>query len=110
DPRYPLRLGSAKTVAFCHSQHRNIASLRRLVPDPTVEISPADAAARSITHGDWVRIETKAGSFVARAIVVQGLAVGAVFGQHGWWAEGAGGTPSDASRPLAANINNAIGT
>ena len=75
-----------------------------------MEISPADAGARSIAHGDWVTIETQAGSFVARAMVVQGLAVGAVFGQHGWWIEGASGTPYDASHPLAANINNAIAT
>ncbi len=110
NPRYPLRLGSAKTVAFCHSQHRNIAALRRLVPDPLLEISPADAGKRGIAHGDWVRIETQAGSFVARAMIVQGLAAGAVFAQHGWWVEGAAGTPYDASHPLAANINNAIAT
>ena len=110
DSRYPLRLGSAKTVAFCHSQHRNIAALRRLVPDPLLEISPADAGPRGIAHGDWVRIETQAGSFVARATVMQGLAAGSVFGQHGWWVEGAAGTPYDAGHPLAANINNAIAT
>ena len=32
---FPLRLGCAKTVAYCHSQHRNIASLRRLAPHPS---------------------------------------------------------------------------
>jgi len=35
---YPLRLSCAKTIAFCHSQHRNIASLRRLMPDPILEM------------------------------------------------------------------------
>jgi len=110
DARYPLRLGSAKTVAYCHSQHRNIASLRRLVPDPVVEIAPADAAGRGIAQGDWVTIETERGSLVARAAIVAGLAAGAVFGQHGWWVEGKPGTPYDSSRPLAANINNAIAT
>jgi anaerobic selenocysteine-containing dehydrogenase len=110
DARYPLRLGSAKTVAFCHSQHRNIASLRRLVPDPVVEIAPADAAQRGIAQGAWVNVETERGGFVARATIVAGLAPGAVFGQHGWWVEGAAGTPFDSNRPLAANINNAIST
>ena len=85
-------------------------ALRRLVPDPLLEISPADAGPRGIAHGDWVRIETQAGSFVARATVMQGLAAGSVFGQHGWWVEGAAGTPYDAGHPLAANINNAIAT
>ena len=110
DEDYPLRLGSAKSVAYCHSQHRNIASLRRLVPDPIVEISPADAAARSIVQGDWVRIRTRNGDVAARAAIVPGLATGAVFGQHGWWVDGGDGTPYDRSHPMAANLNSAIGT
>jgi hypothetical protein len=40
--QYPLRLGSAKLVAFCHSQHRNIASLRRLASDPVLDMPPAE--------------------------------------------------------------------
>lgn len=110
DANYPLRLGSAKSVAYCHSQHRNIDSLRRLVPDPVVEISPDDAAARSIVQRDWVRIRTRSGDVVARAAIVPGLAPGAVFGQHGWWVDGGDGTPYDRSHPLAANLNAAIGT
>ena len=107
-PRYPLRLGSAKTVAYCHSQHRNIASLRRLVPDPVVEIAPADAAARGIAQGDWVQHHDRSAarsSRVPRSSPAWPPA--AVFGQHGWWVEGAAGTPYDASHPLAANLNNA---
>jgi anaerobic selenocysteine-containing dehydrogenase len=107
---YPLRLGSAKSVVYCHSQHRNIASLRRLMPDPIVEMSPDDAADRSVVQGDWVRIRTRSGTAVARAAVVPGLAPGAVFGQHGWWVDGREGTPYDRSHPLAANLNGAIGT
>lgn len=107
---FPLRLGSAKSVAYCHSQHRNIKSLRRLVPDPIVEIAPEDADARLIAQGDWVRIMSQAGSAVARAVIVSGLAPGAVFGQHGWWVDGEPGSPYDARSPLAANLNGAIGT
>ncbi len=107
---YPLRLGSAKSVAYCHSQHRNIGSLRQLVPDPIVEMSPADAAARSIVQRDWVRIRTRSGNAVARVAIVPGLAPGAVFGQHGWWVDGGEGTPYDHRHPLAANLNGAIGT
>ncbi len=110
DANYPLRLGSAKSVAYCHSQHRNIDSLRRLVPDPVVEISPDDAAARSIVQRDWVRIRTRSGDVVARAAIVPGLAPGAVFGQHGWWVDGSDGTPYDRNHPLAANLNGAIAT
>jgi hypothetical protein len=50
---FPLRLSSAKSVAYCHSQHRNIASLRRLAPDPVVEMARQAAFARGIKEGDW---------------------------------------------------------
>jgi anaerobic selenocysteine-containing dehydrogenase len=110
EPGYPLRLGCAKNVAYCHSQHRNIASLRRLMPDPTVDVAPADASVRAISQGDWVRITTKVGSAVARANIVAGLAAGSVFGQHGWWVERADGTPYDAANPMAGNLNIAVST
>lgn len=109
-PTRPLLLGSAKTVAYCHSQHRNIASLRRLEPDPPLEMNRTDASARGIAHGDWVRIVTDRGSAVARVRIVEGLATGTVFGQHGWWVAGPDGTPYDASRPMAANLNAVVDT
>jgi anaerobic selenocysteine-containing dehydrogenase len=107
---FPLRLGAAKTVAFCHSQHRNIPSLRRLAPDPSLEIAPADAAARNIREGDWVRIWTATGAAVARAKLIPGLPAGSVFGQHGWWIAGAANSPYDTSHELAANLNQIIDT
>lgn len=107
---YPLRLGSAKTVAYCHSQHRNIASLRRLMPDPIVEMAADDAAARGLSHGDWALIRTERGQAVARVSVVRDLPPGGVFGQHGWWVDGPEGSPYDGDRPLAANINATIDT
>jgi anaerobic selenocysteine-containing dehydrogenase len=108
DARYPLRLGSAKTVTYCHSQHRNIPSLRRLMPDPLIELAAEDAAARSISGGDWVRIRTERGSTVARAAIAPALAAGSAFAQHGWWVDDIGGP--DAAEPLAANINRVIST
>lgn len=110
DPAYPLRLGSAKTVAYCHSQHRNIASLRRLMPDPIVEMSPADAAARGLSQGDWAAIRTARGRSVARVSILRDLPPGGVFGQHGWWVEGPDGSPYGPGRPLSANLNAAIDT
>jgi anaerobic selenocysteine-containing dehydrogenase len=108
--QFPLRLGCAKTVAYCHSQHRNIASLRRLAPDPIVEMPPEAARMRGIAQGDWVRISTREGAAVARAKVTAGLPADTVFGQHGWWVEGPSGSPYDAHHPLAANLNQVIST
>ncbi|MDF1793023.1 MAG: molybdopterin-dependent oxidoreductase [Thalassobaculaceae bacterium] len=107
---YPLRLGSAKTVAFCHSQHRNIATLRRLMPDPILEMAGEDAAARGLAQGDWAVVRTARGRSVARVSIVRGLPAGGVFGQHGWWVDGPHGSPYDSDHPLAANINATIDT
>ncbi len=109
-PGYPLRLGAAKIVAYCHSQHRNLESLRRLMPDPLVEVAHEAAAARGIADGEWVRIRTAVGSAVARAKYSRDLAPGTVCAQHGWWVEGPVGSPSEAAAPLAANLNQVIDT
>ncbi len=107
---YPLRLGAAKIVAFCHRQHRNLDSLRRLMPDPLVEVAPETALTRDIGDGEWVRIRTAVGSVVARAKFSRDLAPGTVCGQHGWWVEGPAGSPYGIDAPLAANLNQAIDT
>lgn len=109
-PGYPLRLGAAKVLAFCHSQHRNLASLRKLMPDPQAEIALETARARGIANGDWIRIRTGTGSAVARARVTRDLAEGTVCAQYGWWIEGVAGTPYDREHPLAANLNQVIDT
>ena len=83
--RYPLVLTCAKSLRFCETQHRNIASLRAPVPDPQVELHPAAAEARGIGAGDWVRLETPHGSIRARARLNASLDPAVVVGQHGWW-------------------------
>lgn len=110
DRSFPLRLGCAKTIAFCHSQGRNIPSLRRLTPDPTLEIGIEAAAARGIENGDWVEITTKAGRFIARAKLDQNLAPGAVFAQHGWTVSNTGDSPNRVGDPMATNMNQAVST
>jgi anaerobic selenocysteine-containing dehydrogenase len=83
--RFPLVLTSAKSLWFCESQHRNIASVRSKAREPQVEIHPDAARARGITVGDWVRISTPNGSVRARAKLNSSLHPTVVCGQHGWW-------------------------
>lgn len=83
--RFPLILTCAKSVWFCETQHRNVASLRRRVPDPQVELHSDAARARGIEDGAWVRLSTPHGSIRARAKLTTALAPGVVCGQHGWW-------------------------
>lgn len=108
--RFPLRLGSAKTIVYCHSQHRNIPSLRRLQPDPILEMSPELAAARGIDEHDWVEVSTKAGGFRAKAKFAKGLAPEAVYAQHGWTIGDAVPDAGADGRPLPANLNGAVST
>ena len=81
---FPLVLTCAKSLYFCETQHRQIAFLRRHVPDPEVELHPATASARGIAEGQWVEIATPKGSVKARAAFNETLSPSVVCGQHGW--------------------------
>jgi anaerobic selenocysteine-containing dehydrogenase len=83
--RYPLILTCAKHTLFCETQQRALPSLRRRALDPEVELHPTAAAARGISPGDWVNIETPNGSVRARARLNATLDPNVVCGQHGWW-------------------------
>lgn len=110
DAAYPLILGSAKTVTYCHSQGRNLPSLRRLTPDPILEISVAAAEERGINANDWVEVETRSGSFIARAKLTKDLALISVFAQHGWTVSDANDAPNIDGSKMATNMNSAIST
>ncbi len=84
---FPLVLTCAHSPHFCETQHRGIASLRKLSRDPALEMHPDTAADRGVAEGDWVRIETPQGSVRARARLNDRLDPRVVVGQHGWWQE-----------------------
>lgn len=102
----PLILTTAKWPQYCHSQHRGLPSLRRLMPFPLVEIHPDTAAARGIAEGDWVSVRTGLGRMHARARLDRNLAPETVCSQYGWWqfADGAG----DANRLFDGEIYDAM--
>lgn len=109
--RFPLILTCAKHTLFCETQHRALPSLRRLAPDPEVELHPSAADERGIVPGDWVHIETPRGSVHARAKLNDTLAPNVVCGQHGWWQACSDlGLPGyDPFSPDGANLNLIIG-
>jgi len=110
-PGFPLTLTSAKSPLYCHSQHRNIAKLRRLEPDPIAELSPGTATNHCIDQDDWIAITTPQGRVRARAKLNTTLADGIVAARHGWWHACAElDLPGyNALDPEGANINLTIG-
>jgi len=82
---YPLVLTTgAKTVAYRHSEFRNLPSLRRLVPEPLLEINSRTAGSLSIADGDWVKVESLRGSVEMKAKVTEDIHPGVVSMPHGW--------------------------
>jgi len=84
---YPLIITTgAKTQPFFHSEGRQIKSLRRLNPDPLVEINPTTAKELGIEEGDWVWIESpRGGRIKQKARLTNGIHPQVVSAQHGWW-------------------------
>lgn len=82
---YPLIFTSAKSPTFPHSGGKNIASLRRLSPEPVVEINTATAAELGIKEGDWVYIETKRGKIKQKASLKAEIDPRVVIAAYGWW-------------------------
>jgi anaerobic selenocysteine-containing dehydrogenase len=78
-------MAGVKMKAFFHSEGRQLASLRKMNPDPQVEIHPDTAANLGIDEGDWVWIETQAARVKMRAKFLDGIASDVVSAQHGWW-------------------------
>ena len=83
--KYPLVMTSgARVMAYTHSQFRNIPRLRKLMPDPLVDINPADAAPRGIKSGDTVTISSPRGSIKVKANVTDAILSGVVSLPHHW--------------------------
>jgi anaerobic selenocysteine-containing dehydrogenase len=84
--KYPLILTTGGRVEpFFHSEGRQIKSLRRLNPDPVVDINHKTAEKFGIKEGDWVWIETLRGRIKQRARLSYMIHPKVVNAQHGWW-------------------------
>jgi thiosulfate reductase / polysulfide reductase chain A len=68
-----------------HSEHRQIESLRRMHPDPIVQINPEVGLEYGIADGDWMWIETRLGRTKAKAKLYPGIDLKVVHAEHGWW-------------------------
>lgn len=83
--RYPLIFVSgSRTVAYLHSEFRNLPSLRRLVPEPLLEIHPETASGLGVADGDMVTVESIRGSIKLKAKLTEDIHPKVVTMQHGW--------------------------
>ena len=82
---FPLLLTFFRLVQYRDVQDRGVPRLRRLVPEPFLEIHPRTAEVQRIGDGEWVRVETHHGRIRLKAKFVDTLDPGVVSTAHGWW-------------------------
>ncbi|WP_309493228.1 molybdopterin-dependent oxidoreductase [Candidatus Hecatella orcuttiae] len=86
---YPLILiTGSRHINYFHSEGRQIPSLRRLAPDPEIEIHPETATKMGIKDGDWVWVETpqvKGERVKFKAKLTAGIHPMVAHARHGWW-------------------------
>lgn len=83
---YPLVLSTgARTWGFFHSEHRQSPSLRRLRPNPVVQVHPATAERHGLAHGDWAIVENQFGSMRMQVDTSTMVREDTVVADSGWW-------------------------
>ena len=84
--KYPLILTTGGRIKyFYHSEFRQIKSMRKMHPDPIIEIHPDTAASLGVGDGDWVWIESPLGRIQQRAKLDSDLDPRVVHAEHSWW-------------------------
>ena len=82
---FPLILITGPRVRwFTHSQHRNVPTLRKKMPEPFVEINPRTAQALGISDGDKVNVKSLRGEITLKAKVTADIHPQVVCLNHGW--------------------------
>jgi anaerobic selenocysteine-containing dehydrogenase len=82
---YPFNLiTGTRTVAYTHSQYRDIPRLKKLEPEPLVEINLESARELGIADGEMVIIESAQGSITLKAKLTSDILPKVLSLQHGW--------------------------
>lgn len=84
--KYPLILiTGGRHLPYYHSEHRQNTSLRKMQPDPIMQMNPRKAKEMGIENGDWVWIESPRGRVKQKCQLFEGIDPRVVHAQHGWW-------------------------
>ena len=84
---YPLTFLQKHSRWRIHSQFGRMPWMRRINPEPTVDINPKDAKSRGIDDGDYVRVYNDRGEVVVKAKHNEGYRPGMVNIDQGWWGD-----------------------
>ena len=83
---YPfILITGGRHLPFYHSEHRQVTSMRKMHPDPIMQMHPKTAAKLGIKDGDWVWIESPRGRIQQKCQIFDGIDPRVVHVQHGWW-------------------------
>jgi len=89
--RYPLQMITPPSSSFLNSTFANLEGAVKKAGEQRVELHPADAAARNISHGDSVRVFNSRGEFRAKAVVGETVKPGVAVSFGIWWNKKTGG-------------------
>jgi anaerobic selenocysteine-containing dehydrogenase len=70
---------------FFQTGQRNIETLRKRCPLPSLFLHPDDADTEGLVDGDWARLVTDTGAVVAQVSVQDSMKQGHIRVPHGWW-------------------------
>ena len=92
DTDYPYVLTTGRIYGHWHTQTRTgrIEKIRKLHPNPFLEIHPRDAKAIGVQDRDWVEVQTRRGTARFPVTVTRSIAPGTVFVPMHWgalWAD-----------------------
>ncbi|NTW28865.1 MAG: molybdopterin-dependent oxidoreductase [Coriobacteriia bacterium] len=83
---YPvITMTGTRNIYYFHSEHRDVAKLREMQPDPLVEMNDEWGKEQGFRDGDWVWVENKIGRIKHRAKLTPIVLSGMANVNSGWW-------------------------
>ncbi len=94
DPEFPFVLTNGRLYGHWHTQSRTgrIDKIRKMHPEPLLEMNPLDAQQLHVQSGDWVEVRSRRGSARLKVRVTQYIRRGVLFIPMHWgalWADAA---------------------
>ena len=83
--KYPLLLTTRLEEAYKLTGFKQIASLKKRKPEPTIEMNPDTAKALGLKKGEWVYIETRNGRIQQKLVLDKYLDPKVIYASFGWW-------------------------